>query len=243
MSLNNYEWIEDSPSLSQSREESQEQYQERAKKAQSQLKKIQKDEKRAQWDDEKLFLILYRFIQDEYYKSLIHNVTSLLSLGVPSRWVISFISLFYPDATYYVVDSLGKPEKLNLLLSLPRYETLTEFNEQDIRIEIRNWISEWIILMESFLLHESSSLLMSKKFMNLLSGEYASKVEENLSDFLKFFFAMRNISISNEKSREYARFIQKNISQKIQSFLSLQEKNLQELITDSNLTADDLFGI
>ena len=50
MGLDNYEWLDDSPKLATGREESHEQYQEKARKAQIQLKKIQKDEKSAQND-------------------------------------------------------------------------------------------------------------------------------------------------------------------------------------------------
>ena len=71
MGLDNYEWLDDSLQLATGREESHEQYQEKARKAQIQLKKIQKDEKSAQNDNQKLFLILSRFIQDSYFESLI----------------------------------------------------------------------------------------------------------------------------------------------------------------------------
>lgn len=243
MWLDNYDDIESSPSLSNAREESKEQYSERAKKAQIQLKKIQKDEKLAKWDDERLFLILSRFIRDPYYETLVADVTALLSVGVPSRAVIAFISLFYPDATYYVVDILGKKEKMNLLLSLPKYENLIDFNENTIHKDIQLWVREWIVLMELFILHESSSLLMNKKIFSMISSKHLALTERVLTDFLIFFFAMRNVKIPTEKSREYARFIIKNMSTKIQSFLQIQEKSLQELMADLELKNDDLFGI
>ena len=113
MGLDNYEWLDDSPQLATGREETHEQYQEKARKAQIQLKKIQKDEKSAQNDNQKLFLILSRFIQDSYFESLIGEVSALLSAGVSSRVIIAFIALFYPDATFYVADSLDKKKKWN----------------------------------------------------------------------------------------------------------------------------------
>lgn len=243
MWLDNYEGFESWPSLSNAREESKEQYSERARQAQIQLKKIQKDEKFAKWDDERLFLILSRFIRDSYYESLMADVTALLSVGLPSRAIIAFISLFYPDATYYVVDTLGKKEKMNLLLSLPRYETLIDFNENAIHKEIRSWVSEWIILMEIFILHESSSLLMNKRIFSMISHEHSALIERVLAGFLVFFFAMRNIKIPEEKSREYARFIMKNMSGKMQNYLNIHEKNLQELMADLEIKNDDLFGL
>ena len=126
-----------------------------AKRAQAQLKKIQKDEKSARGDNQKLFLILTRFIQDPYYASLINDVTALLSATIPSRGVISMIALFYPDATFYVLENLGKKEKLNLLLSLPKNEELQDFDEKTTHSDIKKWMSEWILFTESFLIEPS----------------------------------------------------------------------------------------
>lgn len=242
MGLDNYEWLDDSPQLATGREESHEQYQEKARKAQIQLKKIQKDEKFAQNDNQKLFLILSRFIQDSYFESLIGEVSALLNAGVSSRVIIAFIALFYPDATFYVADSLDKKEKMKLLLSLPRYEEKIEFHEQNIFPEIRTWISEWILMTELFLTDKSASVLMNKKTFEMMRGQHSALIERILSNFLIFFFGMRNVILPEHKAREFAKFIKKNISDKLEKYFAIQEKNIHELITDIEFNSDDLFG-
>lgn len=222
-------------------ESASEQYSEKAKKAQSQLKKIQKDEKMAQWDNQKLFLILARFINDPYYEKLIKNIVSLLQIGTPSRAVIALISLFYPDATFFVVDSLWKKEKMNLLLSLPRNENLENFDEKNVHPAISGWMSEWIVLMEAFLVMPESSILMLKKFLEIISGNDLKLVEQSLSELLIFFFHSRNISINHSTAENYARFIVKNVRDNIQKYLHSQNQNVQELIADATIDANDLF--
>lgn len=243
MWLDHYDGLDDAESVSSGREQSSEQYQEKAKKVQIQLKKIQKDEKQAKWDNQKLFLILSRFIADPYYENFISDISSLLAISFPSRGVIAFISLFYPDATFYVSDILGKKEKIKLLLALPRLEAEIPFDEKNIPTEIRTWMSEWIVLMDEFLLHESASILMNKKILEMISGEHFSLIERIVSKILIFFFKGRNIVLDEQKSREYSRFILKNIHGKLQKYLTLQEQAVKDLITDVELTSDDLFGI
>lgn len=243
MWLENYESIDDGPILSSGREQGHDQYQEQARRAQSQLKKIQKDEKHSQNDNHKLFLILSRFIEDPYYESLIEDVSLLLASDFPSRGIISFIALFYPGATLFLSEILGKKQKINLLLELPRYPQKTEFNEDFIDIKIRNWISEWIQLMHEFLLHESASVLMNKKILTSLEWENASLTQKVLADFLIFFFDGRNIMFPPEVAQKYAQFIKINIVKKLQKYLAIQQESIQELISDSKISTDNLFWI
>lgn len=243
MSINVWNDFEDleSSKISENIWETSEQYQEKARKTQSQLKKIQKDEQFAKEDNQKLFLILSRFIQDLYYQSLIWDISRLLQISVSSRWILAFISLFYPDATYFVSDTLQKKEKLNLLLKLPKYSELQNFDEKTISPQITSWITEWIRLMEEFLVHDSGSILMIKKMHQDISWQHSFVIVESISHFLIFFFATRNITISEEKSMEFARFIQKNLSELLWKYLQAQEANLQTLLQDVTLTSDDLF--
>lgn len=229
-------------SLPEQARESWEQYQERAARTQAQLKRIQRDEKQAKNDNQKLFLILSRFIQDAYYADLITDVSVLLSSNIPARGVLAFIALLYPDATYYVADTLGKKEKMKLLLALPRYETLTEFDESSVHADIRKWITEWIVLMNEFLVHESASKIMTKKFLILISQSHTAIIQQALSHFLIFFFSTRNIVISEEKAREYVGFIQKNLASHLQAYWVMHEAEIDAITRDEVLSSDQLFG-
>lgn len=243
MSLNSADNLDslESSKISEKIIENSEQYQEKARKTQSQLKKIQKDENQAKQDNQKLFLILSRFISDEYYSDLISDVSSLLQASIPSRWIISFIALFYPDATYFLADSLGNKEKINLLLSLPKNENLEIFDEKKIHPNIQKWITEWISLMEKFLIQDNSSILMTKKFLTDISTDKKILIHNILSRFLIFFFKTRNVIISEEKSLEYAGFIQKNLINLLQKYIETQQEIVNSLLEDISLSSDDLF--
>lgn len=244
MSLNSTDNLDnlESSKISEKIIENSEQYQEKAKKTQSQLKKIQKDEKQAKQDNQKLFLILSRFISDEYYRSLISDISGLLQASVSSRAIISFIALFYPDATYFLADSLGSKEKINLLLKLPVYENIEYFDEKKIHPDIQKWLTEWIGLMEKFLLQNDVSILMTQKFLSDISNDKKVLIHQTLSRFLIFFFQTRNVKISNEKAMEYAGFIQKNLINLLQKYIQNQQEILNFLLEDVTLSSDNLFG-
>lgn len=231
----------ESGSISQKVSESKDQYQERSRAAQVQLKKIQKDEKKSQGDNQKLFLVLSRFIEDEYFFSLVPTISGLLSANVPSRGIIAFISLFYPDATYYVLEILGEKNRMNQFLSLHRYEEMTPFDEATTHADIRTWMQVWISLMDRFLLHPDASVIMIKKLHFQMHTEEKKRIESAISDFLVFFFAMRNVQISTEKAREYARFIGKNLVNTLEIFLKNIDKKSESILEDSRLSNEDLF--
>ena len=103
------------PGTEKTREQSEKQ-RESYKKAQAQIQKSQKDEKKAKGDNDQLFAILERFIQNPYYEELIPLVTTLLQRAVPSRYILTLIALFYPEATIHLLTAIGKHEDIELLL-------------------------------------------------------------------------------------------------------------------------------
>ena len=100
--------------------EKSEKQKESYKKAQAQIQKSQKDEKKAKWDNDELFHILSRFIQNPYYESLVPRLTELLTIALPSRPIIGMLALIYPEASHNVMNSIGQGERINLLKSLYR---------------------------------------------------------------------------------------------------------------------------
>lgn len=239
MSINSLWWFEDieSSKISENIWENQE----RAKKTQFQLKKIQKDENFAKEDNQKLFLILSRFINNPYYESLVSEVSGLLSIPLPSRFIIVLIALFHPDAAYFVLDVVGRKEKINSLLSLPQFSSQQYFDEKNIHPELQKWLTEWITSMELFLIHSTSSLLMQKKILQL-SDEEKNKTQKTITEFLKFFFLTRNIFISEDKAKEYTNFIFQNINKIIKKNISLHNDNMNTLLEDITLSSNDFFA-
>lgn len=88
--------------------EQSEKQRESSRRAQAQLQKVQKDEKKAKADNEDLFRILSRFIQNPLYTELIPDVTILLQNNFPSRFLLFLIALVYPEASYYLLEKTGQ---------------------------------------------------------------------------------------------------------------------------------------
>ena len=116
-------------SSSEKSPEKSEKQRESYKKAQAQIQKSQKDEKKAKGDNTDLFHILERFIQNPYYEELIPLITTLLGKSVPSRYIVSLISLFYPEATIHLLRTIGRHDDINLLLSLHHEAVRIDFDE------------------------------------------------------------------------------------------------------------------
>jgi hypothetical protein len=73
------------------------------KKAQVQIQKSQKDERKAKSDNDDLFAILLRFIQNPYYEELIPMIIELLQISTPSRLILIYIAILYPEAALYIL--------------------------------------------------------------------------------------------------------------------------------------------
>ncbi len=218
--------------------EKSEKQKESYKKAQVQIQKSQKDEKKAKWDNDELFHILTRFIQNPYYESLIPDITDLLAISLPSRPIIAILALIYPDATHQVLHSIGQWENIYLLKSLYRYDTPWNFHEWDIHETIRRWMTVWINTMEKYIITEWSSILMQKKFISMIENQ-EWVILKWITNFVFFFFGSRNIIISVSTTESYARFILKNIYSTLQE--SIKSHPDKEIIEDQKVSESALF--
>ncbi len=191
-------------STEKSREQSEKQ-RESYKKAQAQIQKSQKDEKKAQWDNEDLFRILERFIQNPYYDELVPSITELLQISVPSRFILSMIALFYPEASLHILKHIGREKDIDILLSLHRDEAMVDFSENTLHPTIRNWVSTWIHAGQAYLTDESMSVVMQKKLLHVMDTEKI--ISDTLSRGLTFFFTTRNLRVHPSTMESYARHI------------------------------------
>lgn len=225
--------------------EASEKYQERAKQTQARLQQVKKDESHAQKDSEHLFLILSKFIQDEYYEALIPTVTELLRVAFPSRAIIAYIGLFYPDAAYYMAKSTGNQEKFEILRTLYRHETLISFDEEHIHTSIREWVTVWIGLVDQFLSQkEKISVIMTQKTYEFIEKDHMGIILESLATFFVFFFRTRNLDMPMETGRAYARFIQRNILNALGRTLALYQSHhdhSESLLQEDFFTTHHLF--
>lgn len=211
------------------------------KKAQAQLQKSQKDEKKAKTDNEDLFSILQRFIQNPFYEVLIPTVTELLQMSTPSRYIIALTALVYPESALYILTKQEKKDVIESLLSLHRYESKETFNENTLHPSIRSWMSTWVQFSWIYLAHEESSTILQKKLLHLMTeGKSKEIIKRSLNQFLLFFFQSRNIEISTKTIDAYAIFI-------LRGYEELLDRSLQWVDPDILLSPTDesikLFGL
>ncbi len=231
------EWGTSSPEAIREKSEKQK---ESYKKAQAQIQRAQKDEKKAKWDNDELFHILTRFIQNPYYEILVPQVTELLAIALPSRPIIGMLSLIYPDAAHHVFHSIWVPERIHLMQILHRYDEPWSFHESDLHTSLREWISTWIDSFDRYMITEGSSLIMQKKFFTMIE-QLESTILSGIAEFVLFFFQSRNIIISRSTTEAYSRFILKNIRSTLQkSILSHPDS---DMVVDESLIDMNLFGL
>jgi hypothetical protein len=212
------------------------------KKAQAQLQKSKKDEKKAKWDNDALFKILFRFIQNPYYESFIPTITELLTLSVPSRFIICFTALIYPESALYILSISWKKSDIDILLNLHRYESLTEMDESTLHPTIRTWMSTWSQMTQQFLLDPEWSVIMYQKMLSFLQGKEKNILKWAIQQAISFFFLSRNIHIQDKVAESYSEFIIKEYVRNIKEFLNGADVELL-INSDLPLDASSLFGL
>ncbi len=217
--------------------EKSEKQKESYKKAQAQIQRSQKDEKKAKWDNDELFHILTRFIQNPYYESLIPQVTELLTITLPSRPIIGILALIYPDAAHHIFHVIGEWDRIRLMQSLYRYNEPWNFNEKDLHISLREWMSTWIDSFDRYMINDASSLIMQKKFFTMIEKSEPI-ILCGITQFVLFFFESRNIIISRSTTESYSRFILTNIRTTLQKSIFNHPDSdiaIDETVIDMNL--------
>lgn len=233
--------LEDGNSLSGISEvptEKSEKQRESAKKAQSQLQKTQKDEKKARSDNNDLFFILTKFIQNPLYEELIPGVVLLLEKGVTSRFILTVTALLYPESALYILTKIGKHHEIQKMMNIYKYPEKTIFHEQNLDMSIRDWISFWMMFSKEFLLQESGSVILDVKLIDILSTIDRQKIRQVLWLFFHFFFEEKNVNIQHSKSETYAEFIISEFEKEIQKKLLIVDPNLKN---SQSIDADMLF--
>ena len=220
--------------------ERSEKQKESSRRAQAQLQKVQKDEKKAKTDNEDLFKILSRFIQNPLYTELIPDITVLLQNNFPSRFLLFLIALVYPEASYYLLEKTGQWAYKQSLLSLFRYSEPTTFSDA-IHVSLRDWITLWLTTGEQFITHPEASVVLVQKFSELLSSPTHGVVaRKSLATIFRFFFREKNVILSPEKSLAYSDFILSQLKTSLEASLLHMDSDLKEV---KEIREQDLFGI
>jgi hypothetical protein len=225
------------PGTEKAREQSEKQ-RESYKKAQAQIQKAQKDEKKAKWDNDQLFDILKRFIQNPYYEALIPLMTTLLQKSVPSRYILTLIALFYPEATIHLLTAIGKHTDIDLLLGLHRHEEGSLFDEATLHPSIRTWMSTWVHAWQLYITDESMSRVIEQKLLIALRDD--PSLTEGLATWLGFFFASRNLTTSSRVMMRYAEHITQEYKNALEKSLALGDQTILSL---TDVSDHAFFGI
>ncbi len=228
-------WLSGSAEAPSERSEKQ---RESAKKAQSQLQKTQKDEKKAKSDNDDLFLILSKFIQNPLYEGLIPSIVLLLEKWVPSRFILVITALVYPDSVLYILTKIWKHADIKHMIHVHKYDSMVLFHEKDLHISIRDWISFWMVFWRDFLLQESGSVILDMKLIDILSTKDRQFIRQAFSVFFQFFFHEKNVEIPYNKADTYAEFIVWEFEKEV---LKKLETSDAELKTSQSVDPNMLF--
>lgn len=212
---------------------------EKAAKAIAWIQRTRKDEKKAQRDDDYLHLCLREIISSEKYDILIPYIFPLFDEGVPSHIIIGAFSLVHQHASDIIRDHYigntnngllnpqseqnttditlvsAQPQKYShRTFILPAFSAPVEFDDETIDPAIRKRINEWIediFTIVSF----DPSVVMTDRFLHVLTGKEKKDVVRLLSGVLIFFLLRVNVHISAEKASLYTEFILKEVEKKL----------------------------
>ena len=220
--------------------EKSEKQKESSRRAQSQLQKTQKDEKKAKQDNDDLFVILSRFIQNPLYEELIPSVILLLQNSYPSRFILVIIALVYPEASQYLLQKIGKNISPDTYKEIHRYPEMHQFHDDHLDTSIRDWVTLWMSSAQEFLSQSESSVILHQKTLDLFASSTRSIAEKSVSIFFSFFLQSSNVTIESKKSETYAVFIISEYENVLHTFLDHADADLKKQTT---INTNDLFGI
>lgn len=192
------------------------------------IQKTRKDEKKAKKDNDFLYKLIIDIIRDEKYDVIIPLIIELLKISVPSNLIIGVISLIFNEAvyiirTYYkswtdlIEIDYKKAKAFSLALTYIKTDEVVEFDDNNINLELKKRINEWIEDIINVISFDPSSI-MTEKFLHLLDDK---KNKEPILNYIAgvfiFFLHDLNIYISKEKAMLYSGFILKEVVDKLNS--------------------------
>lgn len=206
------------------------------------IARTKKDEKKAQRDNDYLHLCLREIITSTQYDILIPYVFPLFDAGVPSHIIIGAFSLVHQHASDIIRDhyitvsnnvllgeqpptknnqnsisptsSAGPQKYSHRTFILPVFSSPVEFDDETIDPTIRKRINEWVEDIFTVVSYDPS-VVMTERFIEILSGKEKKDVIKLLSGVLIFFLLRINVHISGDKASLYTEFILKEVEKKI----------------------------
>lgn len=214
---------------------------EQAKKATKKLMQMRGDQRKAQKNDDVLFRILKEFIGESRYEVLLDPVIGVLSINTPSHFIIGIISLVYPPAEVYILESERSPQgdiPRSAFERNPYSNTIpSEFNDSTLDPAIRKRIMDWIDDM-AFLVTHNPSLILTRALLRLLARSSERRVVEDcLREVFLFFLRDVSLTLSAEDANSYAQFIVARIEKKADTLL---QKHLHTQSEENDFLTDTI---
>lgn len=193
------------------------------------IQRTQKDEKKAQKDNDFLFKIVSKILENEKYDILLPFIVELLEIGTPSNFILWGLSLVYEGAVEIIRNNYSSKEWIlpsvetnnKLIFDYQKTSELIEFNEENLDKILRNRINEWIEDIYRVVSNDPSTII-SHRFLSLTSEKEKIKFINFLSALLTFFFYDLNIVIQKNTAFNYSEFILWEIRKKVDK-LELEE--------------------
>ncbi len=209
----------------------------KAAKSLAWIQRTKKDEKKAQRDNDYLHLCLREIITSTQYDILIPYIFPLFDAWVPSHIIIGAFSLVHEHASdiirdHYVSDmnslvlkseqwdttqaleNRALPKYFHRTFTLQAFSSPVEFDDETIDPVIRKRINEWVEDIFTVVSHDPS-VVMTERFISILTGKEKKDVIKLLSGILIFFLLRINVHISPEKASLYTEFILKEVEKKL----------------------------
>lgn len=150
-------------------------------------------------------------------------------------------ALVYPEATLFVLETLGQRERIHQMTHLFRYEILTTFDESTLHESLRTWISAWMDFSLQFLTRDGdASIVLAQKSVDLLRSGKRTLYLQALRSFFSFFFLSRNLDITPDKTTAYTDFMVHEFEQSLLRFLDGKDVDLREA---PRYDMSSLFGV
>lgn len=205
------------------------------------IQRTQKDEKKAKKDNDFLFKIVSKILENEKYDILLPFIVELLEIGTPSNFILWGLSLVYEPAVEIIRNNYSGKEWLissnsnsplptgeglgvrdnKLTFNYQKTAELIEFSEENLDKILRNRINEWIEDIYKVVSNDPSTII-SNRFLSLTLDKEKIKFINFLSSLLTFFFYDLNIVIQKNTAFNYSQFILWEIIKKV-SRLELEE--------------------
>lgn len=125
--------------------------------------------------------------------------------------------IYQPASNIIRNDYTGEGDEKNYRnLYFSAYSTPVEFDDETLEPLVRRRINEWIEDIFTIISHDPS-VIMTARFLEILSSKEKKHLTKLLAEILIFFLASLNIHINEVRASLYTEFILKEVEKRIKT--------------------------